>query len=204
MSKAVEAGDVARVTTFFSDRDVAPTVHVSDQIPAIRNQFLRQGYRETGENRILAFRLRRDVPPDAPQDNDVHRLQPNEKWDWVQAVAQGFLEKVETTADDVIVGETVYRAATDHFLVRSNSGEIAGTAGFAQRSGVGVFFADSTRPQYRSTGIQGRLIRTRLLHAKRAGCDLVAATVAPGGASEKNYLRCGFQILYSRITLEHW
>jgi GNAT superfamily N-acetyltransferase len=61
---------------------------------------------------------------------------------------------------------------------------------------VVVFGNDGTDPAARGRGVQTALITGRL-EALPAGA-LVAAEVAPGSGSERNYLRCGFQVAYER------
>jgi hypothetical protein len=55
---------------------------------------------------------------------------------------------------------------------------------------------DGTVPEARRSGAQTALIDERV-RALPAG-KIVAAEVAPGSGSERNYLRCGFQIAYTR------
>jgi hypothetical protein len=61
---------------------------------------------------------------------------------------------------------------------------------------VVIFGNDGTRPEARRRGAQTALIEERLA-AVPAG-TIVTAEVAPGSVSERNYLRCGFRIAYTR------
>ena len=61
---------------------------------------------------------------------------------------------------------------------------------------VAIFGCDGTMPEARRRGAQTTLIEDRLA-ALPAG-KIVMAEVAPGSGSERNYLRCGFQIAYAR------
>jgi hypothetical protein len=61
---------------------------------------------------------------------------------------------------------------------------------------VVIFGNDGTHPDERGRGAQRALIEDRLA-AVTAG-TLVAAEVAPGSGSERNYLRCGFRVAYTR------
>ena len=63
---------------------------------------------------------------------------------------------------------------------------------------VVIFGNDGTDPAERGRGVQTALITGRL-EALPAG-TLVTAEVAPGSGSERNYLRCGFQIAYERTS----
>ncbi len=59
-----------------------------------------------------------------------------------------------------------------------------------------IFGNDGTRPEARGRGAQRALIEARLA-ALPAGM-VVAAEVEPGSGSERNYLRSGFAIAYTR------
>jgi hypothetical protein len=61
---------------------------------------------------------------------------------------------------------------------------------------VAVFGNDGTHPVHRGRGYQRALIEDRLA-ALPTGA-IAAAEVAPGSGSERNYLRCGFHIAYTR------
>jgi hypothetical protein len=62
-------------------------------------------------------------------------------------------------------------------------------------------FGDSTLPDFRGASVPSRLIRVRLARAPALRCDLAAAVVTPGSGSERNCLRNGLRVAYSRITL---
>jgi hypothetical protein len=61
---------------------------------------------------------------------------------------------------------------------------------------VVIFGNDATLPRARRRGAQTSLIEERL--AALPPGTLASAEVAPGSGSERNYLRCGFRIMYAR------
>jgi GNAT superfamily N-acetyltransferase len=63
-----------------------------------------------------------------------------------------------------------------------------------------IFACDATLPEARGRGAQTALIRHRLRLTPRG--RLAIAEVAPGGVSERNYLRCGFQLAYARACFQ--
>ena len=65
-----------------------------------------------------------------------------------------------------------------------------------------TLFADATIARYRRLGLQRELIAARLNEALALGCDLVTASTLPGSASQRNYERMGFEVVYTRVTLE--
>ena len=78
-------------------------------------------------------------------------------------------------------------------------GRWAACAQMHSYDGVLLFSCDGTVPSSRGKGLQSALIDYRL---RALPTDMIAiAEVTPGGGSERNYLRCGFQIAYTRT---HW
>ena len=67
--------------------------------------------------------------------------------------------------------------------------------------GLAILFADGTLPGARRQGLQSALIRARLHDAAARGCDLATASTLPGSLSQRNYERCGFQVVYTRAIL---
>jgi hypothetical protein len=61
-----------------------------------------------------------------------------------------------------------------------------------------LFGNDATLASARRRGAQRAAIQQRLTSAAEVGLSLVAAEVASGSSSERNYLRCGFVVAYSR------
>lgn len=74
-------------------------------------------------------------------------------------------------------------------------------AQLAPAAGVALFSNDATHPSARGRGAQTALIQHRLRLAAALGFSCIAAEVAPGSISQRNYLRCGFSVGYART---HW
>lgn len=64
--------------------------------------------------------------------------------------------------------------------------------------GIALLGGDGTLPRFRGQGLQLALINDRIRRAAVAGLDYCVAEVLPGGGSMRNYLRCGFEVIYSR------
>jgi GNAT superfamily N-acetyltransferase len=75
-------------------------------------------------------------------------------------------------------------------------------AAAAVYDGLATLFADSTIARHRRSGLHRELIAARLNEALVLGCDLATATTLPGSGSQRNYERLGFEVVYTRITLE--
>jgi hypothetical protein len=91
-----------------------------------------------------------------------------------------------------VIPDTVRFAVLDDGDVEIACAELFSTAG------VGLFANDATLEAARGRGAQTAAIHERMRIAAEAGLSLLAAEVAPGSTSERNYLRCGFSIGYAR------
>jgi hypothetical protein len=84
------------------------------------------------------------------------------------------------------------------FGVRDAGGWIA-CAEVMPAGEVAIFGNDATAPRARARGAQTALIQARLRAISAMPFTCAAAEVAPGSTSERNYLRCGFELAYKRL-----
>ena len=105
------------------------------------------------------------------------------------------LERVlgEVTGPDVFDGMTRYLARVD--------GEPAGEAALNVDDRLAHLAGSGTVPRFRGRGVQKALISRRLADARQQGCDLAVVVTAPGSRSQRNVMRRGFQLLYTRAIL---
>jgi hypothetical protein len=66
------------------------------------------------------------------------------------------------------------------------------------RDGCAALFAGSTMAAFRNRGWQIAMIRDRIARARDEGARWMRATARPTSTSERNFIRCGFQTLYTR------
>jgi GNAT superfamily N-acetyltransferase len=74
-------------------------------------------------------------------------------------------------------------------------GSLVHAAGVAHIAGTGVL------PHARRRGIQGALIRHRLVRASALGCTVAASSTLPGTASHRNMERHGFHAAYPKLVM---
>jgi GNAT superfamily N-acetyltransferase len=55
-----------------------------------------------------------------------------------------------------------------------------------------------TTPKYRNKGLQTAMLKRCIAHARDAGEDLMTSQVSPGSVSERNMIRVGCQIAYTK------
>ena len=87
------------------------------------------------------------------------------------------------------------------YLALSETGETVGGGGMAACQGLATLFADSTVSTFRRRGLQRELIVARLNEALALGCNMATASTLPGSASQRNYERMGFRVVYTKVTL---
>jgi len=64
-----------------------------------------------------------------------------------------------------------------------------------------ALFAAGTLPEFRGRGIQTALLRTRIRVAMEARCELAVVVTRGGSVSERNCVRLGFRVAYSKVTV---
>jgi ribosomal protein S18 acetylase RimI-like enzyme len=92
------------------------------------------------------------------------------------------------------------------FLASINGQVVAAAAGrIIAEQRVFALFGAGTLPEFRGRGIQTALLRTRMKAAADAGCELGVVVTRGGTASERNCIRLGFRVAYSKATvIKHW
>jgi hypothetical protein len=83
------------------------------------------------------------------------------------------------------------------FMVEKN-GRVIATAGLVIHDRVALLAGAATIPEARGEGAQRAGLAARLRHAAEAGCDLAMIVTEPGGPSQRNAERNGFQVAYTR------
>lgn len=197
----VAAGDVQRLEAFFRVRgapariDLCPYAH-----PTLLEILGPRGYAITEFNSVLVRPLSGEQP--SPPDSRVRECVPEERDVWARTVAAGFFERAELSEDETIVGQTIFRLPGSRcFLACAPDGGPAAGAAMSIRNGLATLFADGTVPAFRNAGLHAALIRARLNAAIAAGCDMATASTLPGSASQRNYERLGFRVVYTKVEL---
>ncbi len=167
--------------------------------PGLTRTLARRGYRASEFNNVLVKLLAGAEIILTPR---VRRALPSERDLWSYTVGQGFFEEHELTTGELEVGRAIFEMpGAMCYLAVTENGELAAGAACAMRSGLASLFADSTIPRFRRLGLHRELIAARLNEALAQGCDLATASTLPGSASQRNYERMGFQVVYTKVTM---
>ncbi|HLK64173.1 MAG TPA: GNAT family N-acetyltransferase [Bryobacteraceae bacterium] len=158
-----------------------------------------RGYRVTEFNNVLVKRLAGTEIGITPR---VRRALPDESELWSHTVGCGFFDQRELTTEEMDVGRTIFAMpGAVCYLAASENGQPAAAAALAVQTGMATLFADSTIARFRGAGLHRELIAARLHEGLARGCDAATASTLPGSASQRNYERMGFEVVYTKITL---
>lgn len=153
----------------------------------------RRGYTAAGTEVVVAAALPCTV--EEPAHSAVELTQD----DWVQVFPAAF----ELPAEAIwpLLARIAWRLpGAVNLGVLDADGQVMGCAQLAPAGEIAVLGNDGTLPEARGKGVQTTLIRARLLKAIAGGFRWAVAEVAEGSTSEKNYLRCGFERVYTRTS----
>jgi GNAT superfamily N-acetyltransferase len=169
------------------------------------DHFGRRNYRVTEFTNVLAKPIDRDgaEPWPAPAPGvSIEIPAPGDLRLWTLTVAQGFAESYPVTQELLEVMKMFASGAHATCYLARVEGKVAGGATLALRNGVAGLFGASTLPTFRGRGVQTALLHARLAHAAKAGSDLAVCLAQPGSISQRNVMRQGFQVLYTRVKFE--
>jgi hypothetical protein len=190
LPRGVGPEDLDAIETFFRDHgERTATVELAPwPEPTTAALLAERGYRVEGHEDVLAI-----AAPGAPDGASAPlRVEVVGAADWPDLMGAYEIDGPE-------IGDLV-AASVDLPGVRlagiRDGGRWIAAAQSVPAGDVVIFGNDGTHPAHRGRGAQRALIGDRLA-AVPAG-TLVAAEVAPGSGSERNYLRCGFRVAYTR------
>jgi ribosomal protein S18 acetylase RimI-like enzyme len=121
--------------------------------------------------------------------------------EWTRVVGIGFAnggEPMKFAVDFGLVRQHLKHSVT---LLATVDGEPAGGAGMSITGPVAHMAGAAVLPQFRRRGIQQALTAARLRLARERGCAWAKLDVQGGSASDRNAVRAGFQVAYTRPQL---
>jgi hypothetical protein len=200
---SVSSGDFDLLEDFYFSRKEPVRVETCPLADAtLLEHYRERGYHVTEFSNVM---VRPVVAQEAwvPTSGVEIRRASREELDlWVLTVAQGFVENSPVTQEVLSVMKMFASGkGTECYLARIN-GRVVGGATLAFRGKIAGLFGASTLPEFRKRGVQTALLCMRLRRAEEAGCQLAMSLARPGGASERNIMRRGFRVLYTRVKFE--
>ncbi len=128
---------------------------------------------------------------------------PEEALQFSQIVTRSFFENGNEPAGFAEMLAPMFQCErTLTFFAQMGQIPVAGAAGMMiPEHGTFALFGAGTLPEFRGRGLQTTLLKTRLQAAADAGCELAVVVTNGGSASQRNCLRLGFQVAYSKATV---
>jgi GNAT superfamily N-acetyltransferase len=203
----IDSADLDRIEAFYWARGLPVRLDLCPLAdPSLRELLGDRGYRIADFLGVYVRALGRDEAlPSPPPGVEIAVVGLGGADEWALTVERGFSgqDEVPESALDVSLA-TFHKPTATCFLARVEGRPVGGGA-LAVHEGLAMLMAASTRPAYRGRGVQTALLRARLVAAVAAGCDLATVRPSPGSASERNILRAGFRLAYTKaIMLREW
>ena len=195
----VRAAAIDAIEEFFRSRGAAVSMDLCPLAdPGLFQALGQRGYRITEFNNVLVKRLAGTEIVLTPR---VRRATSEDGDLWSHTLGEGFFEQAALTDEEMDVGRAIFASKTSLCYLAAETGEPAGGGAAAFHDGLATLFADATVARRRRAGFHRELIAARLNEAVARGCDLATAATLPGSGSQRNYERCGFEVVYTRVTL---
>lgn len=189
---------IAKITAFYQSRGATPRIFVTPLAdPSLGRELAAAGYAPCEYENVLAsdsfdgYALR-DERIGIAADLDA----------WARASAQAFMDVDSLEPGGDRIAKIIASPEGVVALEARDNSAIAATAAMDLRAGCAALFAGSTLPAFRNRGWHIAAIRDRIARARDGGARLMRATARPASASERNFHRCGFETLYTRVLWE--
>jgi GNAT superfamily N-acetyltransferase len=168
--------------------------------------FGKRGYRVTEFTNVMALPLKNhgatETWPPPPLGVTIERTGRELIDLWTLTVSQGFSENAAVPQELLDVMKMFAQGPSAECYLARVDGKVAGGGSLVLRDAVAGLFGASTLPAFRKHGVQSALLHARLARAAEAGCDLAVCLARPGSTSQRNIVRSGFQVLYTRVKFE--
>jgi hypothetical protein len=204
---AVSEEEFDRLEEFYRSRDEPVRVETCPLADAsLVRHFGERGYRVTEFSNVMALPLRDSSSAAAtcnpPAGVTIERIGKQQMDLWTLTVSQGFSENFPVTQEILEVMKMFALGVNVECYLARVDGAVAGGATLALREGVAGLFGASTLPAFRNRGVQTALLKERLSRAMMENCDLAVCIAQPGSSSQRNVVRQGFSVLYTRVKFE--
>jgi GNAT superfamily N-acetyltransferase len=197
MNGPVTAAEFDRMESFYRDRGSGVSVEVCPFADWSLFELLgERGYRIVECNNVLAG------PVIGGPDARARMADPGEEDLWSRTMIKGFFPATDVTPEELDIGHRMFRLEGATAWMGMVDGRPVSAGTMNTRGKLALLFADSTLQEFRGQGLHLALIRARLQLAAKLGCDLATAATAPGSASQRNYERAGFHVVYTKLNMQ--
>lgn len=198
---SVTEADLDAIGSFFSTRDLPPSIQVSSHADAdtlvrlVARGYAPQWFRSVFAAPLPLIALSKGFEI-LPVDDSLTNL-------WMETLAAGneIVDPVARASSDEFA-TAAHRAAGSHDFLAFVEGEPAACGSLQVIGEVGWLGGAATRPSHRGRGLQAALLTHRTTAAAaHLGCTAVAATALPGGTSARNLVRAGLSLVDVQLVL---
>jgi hypothetical protein len=207
LNGAVSEEEFNRLETFYRIRNEPVRVETCPLADAsLFEHFGKHSYRVTEFANVMALPLKNraaaETWPATARGVTIERTGRDQMDLWALTVSQGFSENAAVPQELLDVMKMFAEGPRAECYLARVDGKVAGGGTLALRDGVAGLFGASTLIEFRKRGVQTALLHARLTRALDAGCDLAVCLARPGSTSQRNIVRSGFQVLYTRVKFE--
>jgi hypothetical protein len=198
----IDDGGLDELEKFYAASGVPPSLEVASWAPPVLiKRLAARGYVTQWFRNVYACVLEdltiRTHPTMMVREVDAGSLD-----EWLAVIRAGHSF---TSTQTIEVSDEYARAAhalpgaTDYLA--EIEGNPAGCGSLVRDEGIGWLGGATTIGRFRERGVQGALVRERMVAAQASGCDLAVATAIPAGASSRNLSRLGFTLAYCQAVM---
>lgn len=200
----VSKQEVDRLEDFYFSRGAYVEVVVSPYAdPTLMSELGKRPYRLTEWNNVYYRPVTREAAPLDPR-LVIRPVLPGEVSMWAELVGRCFASGPENLPMIVELFSVQAEVPDSFALLATWEGKPAGGAAgmFVRDHGVAGLYGAGTLPEFRNRGIQTALLHHRLGLAADAGCQYAVIVTMPGTASERNVVRAGFRLAYTKAAFQ--
>jgi len=203
MHGPVTQADLDQVHEFYRRLHAAPGLDLCPLAdPSLLDLLNQNGYRLEHFFNVLARPLSDgDAAVPLPAAPRITQATPEEAELWIRTTAQGFTGKEDPPQADLDILRPNFHSADATCFFAWLDDQPAGGGALFVHDGVAELGGASTRPAFRRRGVQMALLQARLAAARKSGCDLAASMTEPGSGSQRNMVRVGFQLAYTKAKM---
>lgn len=209
MDGPVRDASLDELIAFYDAHGTPPQVEVSPHAHASLIGGLRdRGFALKAFETVLYRALDAPVEVRWPEGITVREVSKTDEDDlrcYVETLTAGFAADAAETSDPGPALRAGLRV-TKHPRVRSFlvevDGEPAGAASLEIAEPLARLIGASVLPAFRRRGIQTALVQLRARQGWLAGCSHATIQSRPGGGTERNAVRLGFQVACTKVTLD--
>ncbi len=208
----VSDADLDRLVQFYVDRSVEPRIEVCPFVDeSLITGLVSRGFQLCEFENVLSRELnetddlRASHPFGWPDDLDILHIDPTDHSkveSFIEVSTRGFRAEGSPVSDVLAATttRTVKHPRSDSFLARMRN-ENAGGGGMECSERIACLFGTSVDLKFRRQGIQLALMIRRLERAIECGCELAFIHSQPGIPTERNAMRLGFTLAYTKVVM---